>query len=316
MTYVQDFYAKKGICDNMFSLSRVGVNDVRKVIGELGAGKATGLDTIPVKFIKDGCNEIAKPLTHIINMSISSGDIPADLKIARVVPLHKKNSRTDVGNYRPVSVLSVVSKVIEKLVFKQLNSYLNDQNLLYELQSGFRPSYSTDTSLIHLFDHIKKENDNGNYTGMVLLDLQKAFDTVDHSVLLQKLKALGLDKSAVGWFHSYLTNREQVSCNEGVHSEKKLITCGVPQGSILGPLLFLIYVNDMALAVNCKLMLYADDSALLVSGKEVVEIEEKLKSELESVSEWLCENKLSLHLGKTESILFGTKHNLKHRPWA
>ena len=230
--------------------------------------------------------------------------------MARIVPLYKKNSKTNVGNYRPISVLSVISKVFEKVVFMQLSDYLSENGLLYEFQSGFRSSYSTDTCLIHLTDYIKLENDKGNFTGMVLLDLQKAFDTVDHTILLNKLKWLGADDLTVQWFRSYLTGRTQVTDIGGTMSEPKGVTCGVPQGSILGPLLFLLYVNDMASAVRCKLLLYADDSALIASGKNVADIESTLSSELEYVSNWLIDNKLSLHLGKTQSILFGSKRRL------
>ena len=273
------------------------------------SSNATGLDEIPAKYLKDGSSVISKLLTHIINLSIPTGSIPDDLKMARIVPLYKKNSKTHVGNYRPISVLSVISNVFEKVVFMQLSDYLSENRLLYEFQSGFRSSYSTDTRLIHLTDYIKLENDKGNFTGMVLLDLQKAFDTVDHTILLNKLKWLGADDLTVQWFRSYLTGRTQVTDIGGTMSDPKGVTCGVPQGSMLGPLLFLLYVNDMASAVRCKLLLYADDSALIASGKNVADIE-SLSSELEYVSNWLIDNKLSLHLGKTQSILFGTKRRL------
>ena len=145
---------------------------------------------------------------------------------------------------------------------------------------------------------------------MVLLDLQKAFDTVDHSILLQELKAIGLEKPAVNWFKAYLSNRLQCVEIGDILSAPANVICGVPQGSILGPLLFLIYVNDMPSAVKCKLLLYADDSALLEAGKSVDDIQQRLSVELQSVREWLTDNKLSLHLGKTESILFGSKQRL------
>ena len=147
---------------------------------------------------------------------------------------------------------------------------------------------------------------------MVLLDLQKAFDTVDHNILLMKLEAIGLQPMAVNWFKSYLTNRHQCVDIGGTLSNPADITCGVPQGSILGPLLFLIYVNDITASVNCKLLLYADDSALIVADKSLTVIEHRLSRELESIREWLIDNRLSLHLGKTESILFGSKRKLKN----
>ena len=148
---------------------------------------------------------------------------------------------------------------------------------------------------------------------MVILDLQKAFDTVNHKILTSKLRAMGVSQAAVNWFDSYLGGKVQAVESAGVFSEFRSVTCGVPHGSILGPLLFLIYVNDMKTAVNCKLLLYADDSALLASSSDVSEIEDVLSRELESVSEWLVENRLSLHLGKTESILFGSNKRLAKR---
>ena len=145
---------------------------------------------------------------------------------------------------------------------------------------------------------------------MVLLDLQKAFDTVDHAILLKKLSSVGVDELSICWFRSYLTGRVQVTDVDGTMYVAKGITCGVPQGSVLGPLLFLLYINDMSAAVNCTLYLYADDSVLLASGKDLVEIEATLSSELESVNDWLIDNKLSLHLGKIQSIVFGTRTKL------
>ena len=279
----------------------------------INACKATGLDNIPAKFVTDASEIITSPLTHIINLSLSQGIMPDDLKNARVVPLHKKTSKTDVGNYRPVSVLNVISKVFERVVHDQLHQYMHDMNLLYEYQSGFHKSYSTDTCLMHLTDYIQLEMDKGNYVGMILLDLQKAFDTVNHDILLGKMKAMGCSNSAVKWFRSYLSDRKQLTDLSGTRSELDNITCGVPQGSILGPLLFLMYVNDMEIAVQCKLLLYADDSALLIPGRNLKDIEKQLSRELSCISEWLVDNKLSLHLGKTESILFGQKRKIKNK---
>ena len=269
------------------------------------------MDQISPRFVKDGAKLIASPLTHILNLSLLSGELPDDLKTARVTPIHKKNSKLDAGNYRPVSILSTISKLFERIVYDQLDEYLRAHKLLYEFQSGFRSAYSTDTCLVHLTDYVKQEQDKGHYIGMVLLDLQKAFDTVDHRILLKKLEALGLQKSAIDWFQSYLHERQQSVEIGGTISKPATITCGVPQGSILGPLLFLIYVNDVPSAVRCKLLLYADDSALIVSGTNTEEIQNRLSSELESIREWLIDNKLSLHLGKTESILFGSKRKLQ-----
>lgn len=248
-----------------------------------------------------------------IYLSLHKCIVPTDFKMARVVPLFKKGDRSCAGNYRPVSILPVISKIFEKIVYKQFYDYLDKHDLVYKFQSGFRSSFSTDSALTYMCDRIRYNMDDGFYTGLVLLDLQKAFDTVNHDILLKKLSAIGADVSVVNWFSSYISDRQQIVQINNVMSSPMSTSCGVPQGSILGPLLFIIYVNDMSRAINnnSDLYLYADDSAILVKGKNVHEIEDMLSSDLGNVKGWLEENKLSLHLGKTESILFGSRRKLK-----
>ncbi len=312
ITKVFLFYHEKGVTKDGFELKEVKEELILKKLLKLDPTKSTGMDKLPAKFILDSAHIISTPFTFIVNLSIATAQIPQDFKTARVIPLHKKNSKLEAGNYRPVSILVILSKTLERVIYDQLEAYLNSKNLLYQFQSGFRSSFSTDTCLIHLTDYIKKEMDNGNITGMVLLDLQKAFDTVDHDIMCNKLSAIGSNDKTVSWFKSYLTGRSQMVRVNNVDSSDREITCGVPQGSILGPLLFLIYVNDMEMAVKCKLLLYADDSALLVSGKEIDVIQKELSNNLQSVHHWLVDNKLSLHLGKTEAILFGSKRKIKN----
>lgn len=295
----------------VFYLKHVSEEFVFKELSQLNSYKSTGLDEIPARFLKDGASLLKIPVTFLLNMSISENSVPDALKIARVKPLYKKNSNLDVGNYRPVSILSIVSKILEKAIYIQLEEYLVKNNIIYDYQSGFRSSFSTDTCLIHLLDHIKMKNAKGLYTGMILLDLQKAFDTVDHNILCNKLKLMGIGSTK--WFESYLSNRSQLVNVGEINSDTAAVTCGVPQGSILGPLLFLCYVNDMVISIDpeCKLLLYADDSTILFSHRDPAQIANKLGKVLESCSDWLVDNKLSLHLGKTECILFGSKRKLK-----
>ena len=271
--------------------------------------KAVGLDGISSFFLRDGADVITTPLTHIVNLSIITETVPTIFKDAKVVPLFKKGSKLDPGNYRPVSLLCVTSKILERAVHSQLSHYLKERGLLFEYQSGFRGSYSTDTCLIGLTDYVKHEIGTGKFVGMVLIDLQKAFDTVDHVILLRKLEAMGV--SSTSWFGSYLSGRRQCVEVNGVRSDFLSITCGVPQGSILGPLLFLMYINDMSISLNCKLSLYADDSALLFSHRDAAVVANRLSEELFSCKQWLVDNKLSLHVGKTECLLFGTGRKLK-----
>ena len=163
-------------------------------------------------------------MRHVLNLSLIQGIVPDDLKSARVVPIFKKNDKTEVGNYHPVSILSIISTVFERVVLDQFEPYLDERKLLYDLQSGFRPKYSTDTCLIHLTDFIKFQMDKGNAVGRVLLDLQKAYDTVDNYILLAKWEAIGLSNDIVKWFHSYLSGRQQLVDVAGTFSSCANIT--------------------------------------------------------------------------------------------
>ena len=310
--FIFGYYKNKGINQDSFKFSPVGVDEVSTLLGKMNSKKATGLDNIPAKFVKEGASVIAHPFSHIVNLSLFSGLVPEEMKSARVVPLYKKNKKTDCSNYRPVSILTIMSNILERAVYTQVEDHLKTHKLFYKFQSGFRTSYSTDSCLTYLTDFIRFQMDRGFFVGMVMIDLQKAFDTVDHSIILQKLKALGFNDTSVSWFDSYLRDRKQQVDINGVLSGPRVVPCGVPQGSILGPLLFLIYVNDMEASVDCDLILYADDSALLVSDRDPDVIGKKLGVELAALHSWLVDNKLSLHLGKTESILFGSRGKLKN----
>ena len=170
------------------------------------------------------------PLTFIVNLLLSSGKVPADMKVARVKPFYKKNSSLEEGNYRPVSILSIVSKILEKCVHSQLHQFLDSNDILYNFQSGFNSKFSTDTCLIHLHDYLKTKTSKGLYTGMLLLDLQKAFDTVDHDILCRKLEAIGV--RSVPWFKCYLSDRQQFVHINNVSSDPGYETCGVPDRAV------------------------------------------------------------------------------------
>ena len=301
----KEFYSSRNTTNSHMTLKPVSEDFIYKELLKLNPTKSTGLDEIPARFIRDGACILKVPICYIVNQSIFSGIVPDDMKVARVKPLYKKNSPLEVGNYRPVSILSIVSKILERSVYSQLSEFLDSNNLLFEYQSGFRSKFSTDTCLIHLLDYIKGNSAKGLFTGMIMLDLQKAFDTVDHDILCDKLKVMGVE--SVNWFRSYLSDRKQFVCINEVSSKSGHVSCGVPQGSILGPLLFLIYVNDMSMSIDndCKLILYADDSAILFPHKNPDVISNKLGKVLESCSSWLVDNKLSLHLHTSKSVYAG-----------
>ena len=181
---------------------------VLKLLKNIDISKAAGIDNLPGRFLKHGAVILAKPVTKICNLSIKRRIFPDPCKLAKLKPMIKKGSRMDSSNYRPILFLPLLSKIFEKIVHDQMIDYLAQYNILYKYQSGFRTKHSTDLCLSYLNDKILKGFDNGLFTGMILIGLQKAFDTIDHNILLEKLKVNGFCDDTVSWFHSYLTDRE------------------------------------------------------------------------------------------------------------
>ena len=275
--------------------------------------KAAGIDNIGGRFLKEGATILAQPIAQICNLSIKSSTFPTNCKVAKLRTLFKKGSKTDPKNYRPISLLPIISKVIEKIIHDQTQKFLAENEVIYHFQSGFQSNHSTDSCLSFLNDKILQGFDSGIYTGMILIDLQKAFDTIDHKILIEKMPYFGFSKEVIDWFNSYLSDRTfKVSVNDSISSPGSL-TCGVPQGSILGPLLFLLYVNDMPQSVECDLFLYADDSCLVFQHKDLNIIEKQLNKDFANLCDWFVDNKLSIHFGedKTKSILFASKRKIK-----
>jgi hypothetical protein len=259
--------------------------------------------------LKDVAHEIAVPIAYIINLSLRSGRVPNDWKIAEVIPLHKSGCKDDPNNYRPISILPVLSKILEKAVHKQLMAYLEQNDLLSENQFGYRKNRSTEIATTLFADTIRKAGDDGLLTGAVFLDLSKAFDTLGHDQLLLKLKSYGIKGLALHWFTDYLFQRSQVVKLGQELSEPCPLVCGVPQGSILGPVLFLLFFNDFEDCLSkCKFFQFADDTVIYVTSKYVSDIEKALNTDLSAISTYLKTNDLVINLkkGKTESMLFGT----------
>ena len=307
------YYDKFNLHSKNFNFCSVSKEPVLKIIQNLDLSKASGIDTISVRFIKDGANVLAVPISQLFNLSIKTSSFPDDCKISKLKPLYKKGSKTDPKNYRPISLLPIVSKIIEKLVHDQAQNYLSENNVLYDCQSGFRKNYSTNYCLAYLNDKISKGFDQRLYTGMILIDLQKAFDTINHLLLLEKMAFLGFSEKTIKWFKSYLTDRKFIVYVNEATSDPGPLSCGVPQGSILGPLLFLLYVNDMPQATKSELLLYADDSCILFQHKDVNTIQTQLNEDFSNLCDWFVDNKLSIHFGeeKTKSILFASKWKVK-----
>ena len=280
-------------------------------IKNLKSGKSIGHDGLSNNIIKFLEPLLCAPLTLLINQSLKTGIFPDKLKLARISPIYKKDDPHLVENYRPISILPSVSKIFEKIVFQQLSNYFVDNNYLCHHQYGFRKKHSTEHAILEAVDRIGTELDIGNISIAIFLDLSKAFDTLNHDILLAKLKYYGLSESSVAWFRSYLTNRSHYVEINNVRSGSSLFSIGVPQGSILGPLLFLIYINDIqASSRYFSFIKYADDTTLLKSFKN---INFDINDELCKVYEWLCTNRLSLNIKKTKFIIFHNKNkNIQH----
>jgi hypothetical protein len=293
-------------------LSPTDPEEVDKIITALKSKKSCGHDNISTILIKKAKIELKLPISILINKSITTGTVPTMLKTAKVVPIYKNKSHELYSNYRPISLLPSLSKITEKVVHKRLYTFLNFQNLLYNSQYGFRPKYSTINAISEFTAHILGSLDDKNHTVGVFLDLSKAFDTINHKTLLKKLQYFGVRGLALEWFRSYLSNRKQYVSYKGVDSKLMDITCGVPQGSVLGPLLFIIYTNDLPNALlHSRSILFADDTTVFYSSPNIHVVFENIRHDLANLTEWFRANKLSLNVNKSNYMIFTrTLHNV------
>ena len=217
-------------------VDNVDVNELLFLIDSLKCGKSCGFDGISPQLIKDNKYLLCEPLAYLFNLSLASGIVPDNLKIAKVIPIYKKGKESTTSNYRPISLLSIFNKLLKKLVYKRLYAFLLRNNVLYEYQFGFRKNHSTSMALLEVVDSCYKHLDDSNKVVGVYFDLQKAFDTVDHKILLAKLYNYGIRGPMHSWLQNYLHNRKQFTVVNSVSSNMGNVVCGVPQGSVLGPL--------------------------------------------------------------------------------
>ena len=297
-----------------FKFKFITASEVMTLLSGLSISKAHGTDNIMARSLKVAANELSFPLATIYNFSLLTGTIPSEWKQAVVTPVFKEGDRQNTSNYRPISVLPLCMKMFERLIHDQLYAHVTKHNILNPFQSGVRSGHSTTTALLDVSDYLYDQRQHGNITGAIFLDLKKAFDTVDTNILLHKLSAIGIQKTELFWFRDYFTNRTQhVRFNEAASSVLP-INFGVPQGSVLGPLLFTLYINDLPSVVkHSKVVLYADDTAFFVSGKCIENTQMQLNDDLETVSKWLNVNRLTLNANKTKTMLFGTQQHLSKR---
>ena len=286
-------------------LSPVTEDEIEEEIAKLNVSKAVGPSSIPIFILKILKCELSGPLQTIFNTSFLTGIVPEKFKMARVIPVFKKGSQTTLNNYRPILLLSIFNKLLEKLMYKRIVDFLDKTQLIYSKQFGFRSHYSTEHAVLSIIDQVQLAIEDHDYSCGIFLDFSKAFDTVNHQILLTKLDYFGIRGVVKDWFTSYLRNRTQFVSLGAVTSDIQAVSCGVPQGSVLGPLLFLIYVNDFH--NYSKLLdfhLFADDANLFLQHRDINMLESLINSELEKVHTWLCANRLSLNIDKSNFVIF------------
>ena len=294
-----------------FTLS---TEEVLSVLKSLPLGKAAGPDGINNKILREISNELATPLCDLFNMSLKDGNVPSAWKEAHVSAIFKKGDPSYVGNYRPISLLSNLDKILERLMFKHLYNYLLDIKFITPFQSGFIPGDCTVNQLTFLYNSFCKALDDGKEIRIVFFDISKAFDRVWHRGLLAKLNSIGLSKNLLNWFENYLRDRRQRVVIPGAKSDWASIYAGVPQGSILGPLLFLIFINDIVRDIHSNIRLFADDTSLYLVVDHANHAADCLNSDISKITEWAKTWLVSFNPAKTESLLISRKVNKPVHP--
>ncbi|MCG7877681.1 MAG: reverse transcriptase domain-containing protein [Candidatus Thiodiazotropha endolucinida] len=300
-------------CQNQLLNISCTASEIQSLIEILNPNKASGPDGINNKMLKPVAKEISVPLSILFNRSFREGKFSEIWKHSNLIPLPKKGDNSDPSNFRPVSLLSVLGKLQERIVFKNIHNFLNENNLIYKYQSGFLPSHSTTFQLIDIYHHICQAIDNSQYACMVFCDVSKAFDRVWHKGIIFKLRQLGIDGDILSWISDYLKDRRQRVLIKSCMSNFRTVNAGVPQGSVLGPLLFLVYVNDISDSLLSLTRLFADDSSLFYSASSLADIEGIINHDLRLLGVWAKQWLIKFNPLKTEATLFTTKE-FEHFP--
>ena len=291
-----------------FALYLTTPEEIICIVNSLKSNDSFGVDEIPITIIKAVIPYIAKIFSKILNCCLSNGIFPDSMKIAKVCPIYKSGEKNDFTNYRPISLLPSFSKIFEKIVYNRLIEFINSNNVLSVNQYGFRHKHSTYMAVLELYNRISLAIDKNEFCAGIFIDLSKAFDTINHKILLEKLQYYGIRGLSNILIKSYLSNRKQFVNYNNFQSEYQLVSCGVPQGSILGPLLFILYINDITNCSKfCNFILYADDTNLLFSDADINTLVSNINAELITLSDWFRVNRLSLNVKKTNVMFFGHK---------
>ena len=289
-----------------FFLSPVTIPEIIDTISSISNSHSVGSDGLNPIIIKQNINFIVKQLEYIVNLSFSQAVFPTLLKTAIVTPLFKSGSNLDAGNYRPISILTIFSKLFEKLYYNRLIKFVNNHNILHPHQFGFRSNYSTRDAIAHVISSLMSKINSNQHTALALLDLKKAFDLINHKLLLDKMHHYGIRELPLAWMSSYLNNRSQKTKVNNILSGQKPISAGVPQGSILGPLLFILFVNDVFQfhSVNVEIFLYADDTAIIFSSNSDINLQCVIDKFCIDYCDWCDSNCIVLNPNKSYYLLF------------
>lgn len=280
-------------------------NDIISSLKNTNSKDIYGINTKIIKYIGD---YLVVPLTDMFNMCLKSNTFPNILKISKVIPVHKKGSLNDPSNFRPISIIPLIGKIFEKALKSRINSYFENNNLFNKAQFGFRTNHSTTMAINKLTEIISDSYDKGEFAGALFCDLTKAFDCVSFDILKEKLHYYGFHNNSVQLISSYLSNRKQQVIVNDVHSNVEIIEHGVPQGSVLGPILFIIYVNDLTSCVpNTDIILFADDTTVVTRNKLLSFLDINMKDTQSKVTNWFAANKLSLNNNKTDAVIFALR---------
>ena len=295
-----DYLCNSKSPDTSFFFKPVTPHEVKLEILSIPNNKSSGLYSCSAQLLKRSCDIISSVLANFLNKSVSLGAYPSKLKMSKVIPVYKADDETDACNYRPISLLSNFNRILEYIMYNRMNIFIHQ--LLSSSQYDFRQAHSTEHAILDMVESIRTNMDERLFSCGVFIDLKKAFDTVDHKILLDKLNYYGLRGIDNQWFSSYLTNRTQTTEINSFISDKEVVSCGVPQGSVSGPLLFLLYVNDIQYCSRkLKFFLFAD---VLYSHENLKTLELIVNIELNNLFNWLTANKLALNRKQSNFVIF------------